>query len=77
MYLDINETSKQISKEVDFIVRGVPPSPTITSPENFSTNRPVFTWDTQDQNAYQLIVQKDGTIIYDTGWNSEIGRAHV
>ena len=70
VYLDINETSKQISKEVDFIVRGVPPSPTITSPENFSTNRPVFTWDTQDQNAYQLIVQKDGTIIYDTGWNS-------
>lgn len=59
-----------VTKKAEWIVQGVPPTPTITSTDIFNTNRPITTWDTQDQQGYILEVLKDNEVIYSTDWQN-------
>lgn len=56
--------TKKTYKTVEFIVQGKPPIPTITSGAIFTTNRPIFAWDSQDATAYQVEVLG----VYASGW---------
>lgn len=59
-----------VTKKAEWIVQGVPPTPTITSADMFNTNRPITTWDTQDQQGYVLEALKGADIIYSTDWQN-------
>lgn len=77
IYLDIAGKQKVATKTVEFIVKGIPPAPTITSGETYNNSRPLITWDTQDQQAAQLKVEdNNGAEIYDTGWINGLVVSH-
>lgn len=61
---------KNAYKNAEFIVQGKPPIPTFTNSMEFTTSRPTFTWDTQDQQGYILEILKDNAIVWTTEWQN-------
>jgi hypothetical protein len=62
---------KTIQKQVEFIVEGTPPIPTITSASVFYNNRPTIVWDTQDQQGYILnVLDLNRNLIWSTEWQN-------
>ncbi|MEG1541725.1 MAG: hypothetical protein RR372_07250, partial [Oscillospiraceae bacterium] len=73
----VGAKDKVVQKTVEFIARGIPSNPTITSPSSFNYNRPVLEWDTSDQKAYQIqLLDNAMNIIYDTGWLNGLAVIH-
>lgn len=75
-YVTSASVEKHITKKAEWIVQGKPPIPTITSLDTFTSSRPLFTWDTQDQQGYILDVLKDNIIVYSTDWQNGLVTEH-
>lgn len=75
-YVTGASVEKHITKKAEWIVQGKPPIPTITSLDTFNTNRPLFVWDTQDQQGYILDVLKDNIVVYSTDWQNGLITEH-
>lgn len=68
---------KIVTKKAEFIVQGKPPIPTIISDNKFITNRPLFEWDTQDQQGFILdILDNNSKVIYSTDWENGLITQH-
>lgn len=62
---------KSIAKESKFIVTGKPNTPTITSNQTFSYNRPVITWDSAEQLGFICIVEDlQGNEVWSSDWQN-------
>lgn len=75
-YVTGTSVEKSVSKKAEFIVQGKPPIPTITSSNTFTSNRPLISWDTQDQQGYILDVLKNGVVVYTTDWQNGLFTEH-
>ena len=75
-YVTSAGVEKHVTKKAEWIVQGNPPIPTITSSNAFNTNRPIITWDTQDQQGYILDIISDGQVVYSTDWQNGLVTDH-
>lgn len=70
-YVTGAEVEKSIVKESKFIVTGKPNTPTITSNQMFSYNRPVITWDSAEQLGFICIVEDLlGNEVWSSDWQN-------
>ena len=69
-YITVAGVEKTAFKNAEFIVQGKPPIPTFTNGNSFTTSRPIFSWDTQDQQGYLLEILKDNNLVWSTEWQN-------
>lgn len=75
-YITSSDIEKHTTKSSEWIVQGKPPIPTITCNDSFETNRPLITWDTQEQQGYILEVISGENIVYSTDWENGLVTGH-
>ena len=70
-------TKDPVIKKAEFIAQGPPPRPTLISSNIFTSSRPNFIWDTQDQQGYILdVLDNKQNIVYSTDWQNGLVTDH-
>lgn len=71
IYVTAQGVQKTESKTSKFIVTGKPNTPTITSSDLFAYNRPIITWDSQEQLGFKCDIENSqGILVWTSDWQN-------